>query len=112
MLPCLRHGFSPPFLSMLQLSPLPMLQPPALTPDQKQIQRQAYAGMVWSKQFYHYDVAKWLRGDPDRPVPADLKTVADPSMPGFRGSPQATGALKRASIAREISKLSNFIITP
>ena len=29
--------------------------------------RQAFAGMLWSKQFYHYDVARWLDGDPARP---------------------------------------------
>jgi hypothetical protein len=26
--------------------------------------RQALAGMLWSKQFYHYDVDRWLDGDP------------------------------------------------
>ncbi len=33
------------------------------------IQRQAYAGLVWSKQFYHYDVRTWLAGDPSQPAP-------------------------------------------
>ncbi len=31
--------------------------------------RQAYSGMLWSKQFYHYDVHTWLEGDPAGPVP-------------------------------------------
>ena len=31
--------------------------------------RQAYAGMLWSKQFYHYVVKEWLAGDPDSPAP-------------------------------------------
>jgi len=36
--------------------------------------RQSYAGMLWSKQFYHYDVQAWLEGDPAGPVPpADRK---------------------------------------
>ena len=26
--------------------------------------RQAFAGMLWSKQFYHFDVDRWLDGDP------------------------------------------------
>jgi len=26
--------------------------------------RQAFAGMIWSQQFYHYRVARWLEGDP------------------------------------------------
>ncbi|MCK5943484.1 MAG: glucosidase [Planctomycetes bacterium] len=33
------------------------------------IQRQAYAGLVWSKQFYWYDVRTWLEGDPAQPKP-------------------------------------------
>ncbi|MBL9076555.1 MAG: glucosidase [Planctomycetes bacterium] len=33
------------------------------------IQRQAYAGLVWSKQFYHLDVRSWLEGDPSQPPP-------------------------------------------
>jgi len=37
--------------------------------DMRNIQRQAFAGMLWSKQFYHYDVAKWLKGDPSQPPP-------------------------------------------
>ena len=31
--------------------------------------RQAFAGMLWSKQLYYYDVARWLDGDPTQPVP-------------------------------------------
>jgi len=35
----------------------------------KMIQRQAYAGMIWCKQSYHYNVDQWLRGDPSYPPP-------------------------------------------
>ncbi len=42
---------------------------PRLEPQVRNIQRQAFAGMLWNKQFYHYDVAKWLSGDPDQPKP-------------------------------------------
>ncbi|TPG71758.1 MGH1-like glycoside hydrolase domain-containing protein [Hymenobacter nivis] len=41
--------------------------------DARNVQRQAYAGMLWSKQFYYYDVAQWLDGDPahpEAPLPA------------------------------------------
>ena len=31
--------------------------------------RQAFAGMIWSKQFYKYDVRRWLKGDPAQPPP-------------------------------------------
>ncbi|HMP61064.1 MAG TPA: glucosidase [Gemmatales bacterium] len=44
--------------------------PKALSPDEANIMRQALAGMLWTKQFYHYDVDKWLeeRGcDPFNP---------------------------------------------
>jgi hypothetical protein len=37
--------------------------------DARNVQRQAFAGMLWSKQFYHYDVRKWLDGDPAMPPP-------------------------------------------
>jgi len=37
--------------------------------DARSVQRQALAGMIWSKQFFHYDVAKWLHGDPGQPAP-------------------------------------------
>jgi hypothetical protein len=37
--------------------------------DARLIQRQALAGLIWSKQFYNYDVYRWLRGDPAQPAP-------------------------------------------
>jgi len=42
-----------------------------LSPDARQVMRQAYAGMLWSKQFYHYDVRTWLDGDPAGPTPPE-----------------------------------------
>lgn len=38
--------------------------------DAKLIQRQALAGMIWSKQFYYYDIRQWLKGDPAMPTPS------------------------------------------
>ena len=40
-----------------------------LTPSERQVARQAYAGLLTSKQFYHYIVKNWLDGDPDQPPP-------------------------------------------
>ncbi len=37
---------------------------PHLTPEHRHIQRQAFAGMLWNKQFYHYVVDDWLHRDP------------------------------------------------
>ncbi len=43
--------------------------PSGLSEDARRVQRQALAGMLWNKQFYHYDVATWLEGDPAGPPP-------------------------------------------
>ena len=40
-----------------------------MTADERAVVRQAYAGLLWSKQFYHYVVADWLAGDPAYPPP-------------------------------------------
>ena len=45
------------------------LQPASLGADERQVMRQALAGMLWSKQFYHYIVRDWLDGDPGQPTP-------------------------------------------
>jgi len=45
------------------------LAPDTVGDDAARVLRQALAGMLWSKQFYHYDVARWLDGDPAGPEP-------------------------------------------
>ncbi|ABA22381.1 conserved hypothetical protein [Trichormus variabilis ATCC 29413] len=40
-----------------------------LSEDMRNVQRQAFAGMLWSKQFYHYIVEDWLKGDTHTPKP-------------------------------------------
>jgi hypothetical protein len=45
------------------------LAPRELSDDARRVQRQAFAGLLWSKQFYHYDVSRWLKGDPAMPEP-------------------------------------------
>ncbi len=45
------------------------LQPANLKTDERLVQRQAFAGMLWSKQFYHYVIEQWLEGDPTQPPP-------------------------------------------
>src|SRR6266487_835523 len=45
------------------------LQPASLGEDERNIQRQAFAGMLWTKQFYHYNIEEWLQGDPSQPAP-------------------------------------------
>ncbi|MDT5092811.1 MAG: hypothetical protein QOH60_2174 [Mycobacterium sp.] len=46
------------------------LTPAQASADEAHVMRQAFAGLLWSKQFYHYDVARWLDGDPTQPVPS------------------------------------------
>ena len=41
----------------------------ACVPEELKIARQAYASLLWSKQFYHYGVLEWLQGDPVYPRP-------------------------------------------
>jgi len=43
--------------------------PQILSGDARNVMRQAFAGLLWSKQFYHYDASRWLKGDPAGPVP-------------------------------------------
>jgi len=45
------------------------VQNPHLSDDERQVQRQALAGMLWSKQLYYYDIEQWLKGDPGAPMP-------------------------------------------
>lgn len=45
------------------------LAPSNLSDDARLVQRQAFAGLLWSKQFYHYDMSRWLKGDPMGPEP-------------------------------------------
>ena len=43
--------------------------PDGLSPDERHVVRQGYAGLLWSKQFFHYIVDDWLDGDPGQPPP-------------------------------------------
>ncbi len=47
------------------------ISPPKILDAERTVVRQAYAGLLWSKQFYHYVVADWLDGDPDGPRPPE-----------------------------------------
>jgi len=47
--------------------------PQDLSADAKNVMRQGFAGMLWSKQFYHYVVKDWLDGDPGNPPPPEAR---------------------------------------
>ncbi|MFN0133243.1 MAG: MGH1-like glycoside hydrolase domain-containing protein, partial [Phycisphaerales bacterium] len=44
---------------------------PDLDPERRNVARQAFAGLLWSKQFYHYVVKDWLEGDAAQPAPPE-----------------------------------------
>jgi hypothetical protein len=46
-----------------------VINPAGLTAEERNVVRQGYAGLLWSKQFYHYVVEDWLAGDPAEPPP-------------------------------------------
>ncbi len=49
------------------------LTPPGTPADKAMVMRQALAGMLWSKQLYYYNVARWLDGDPTQPPPPESR---------------------------------------
>jgi len=49
------------------------IAPAGLSQDERLVLRQSLAGMLWSKQFYHYVVRDWLGGDPAQPRPAESR---------------------------------------
>ncbi|HTT81618.1 MAG TPA: glucosidase [Stellaceae bacterium] len=50
-----------------------VLQHDIAEPDRRLVQRQALAGMLWSKQYYHLEITRWLAGDPTQPPPPDRR---------------------------------------
>jgi len=49
------------------------ITPYVMPDDMRNVQRQAYAGLLWNKQFYCYDVEAWLNGDAGMPKPAEIR---------------------------------------
>ncbi len=47
--------------------------PQSLSADAQNVMRQSFAGLLWSKQFYHYVVREWLDGDPGQPPPPEQR---------------------------------------
>jgi hypothetical protein len=51
------------------------ITPSSASADEAMVLRQAFAGMLWSKQFFHYDIERWLAGDPAGPTPPDSRST-------------------------------------
>ncbi|MGZ4639100.1 MAG: MGH1-like glycoside hydrolase domain-containing protein [Actinomycetes bacterium] len=49
------------------------LAPDDASADERRVMRQAFGGLLWSKQYYHFDVARWLDGDPGQPPPPEQR---------------------------------------
>jgi hypothetical protein len=49
------------------------LSPAATGADAASVMRQAFAGLLWSKQLYYYDISRWLDGDPAQPAPPESR---------------------------------------
>ena len=47
----------------------------AKSEETKRVQRQAFAGLLWGKESYHYDVPRWLAGDPTQPKPDPIRRL-------------------------------------
>ena len=47
------------------------------------IQRQAFAGMLWSKQYFNIDIPRWLNGDPGQPAPPEQRKTWPQSSMAF-----------------------------
>ena len=63
------------------------IQPATLTPDQRYVQRQAFAGLLWCKQYYHYLVYRWLTGDPTQPPPPPERWTGAIGTGGISSTP-------------------------
>ena len=51
--------------------------PAALSEDERNVSRQAYAGLLWTKQFYYYVSERWLEGDPAQPPPPESRKTIE-----------------------------------
>jgi hypothetical protein len=65
------------------------LQRGIASPDERHVQRQAFAGLIWNKQSYHYEVRRWLAGDPQQPAPPEERQ---------QGRNSAWGTLNNANV--------------
>jgi hypothetical protein len=49
------------------------IRPAGMSDDAERVWRQSYAGLLWSKQYYRYNVERWLEGDPAGPPPPEAR---------------------------------------
>ncbi|SHI56919.1 MGH1-like glycoside hydrolase domain-containing protein [Pseudozobellia thermophila] len=54
------------------------------SPEQREIQKQAFAGLLWTKQYYNYEIEQWLKGDPGTSPPKERLYGRNSSWTTFR----------------------------
>ncbi|GGM06511.1 glucosidase [Dactylosporangium sucinum] len=104
------------------------LTPPGTSEEDARTMRQGFAGMIWGKQFYHYDVARWLNGDPAQPPPppgrrtgrnagwrhldaADIMSMPDPwEYPWFAAWDSAFHAVALAHLDPAFAKYQMILL--
>ncbi|WP_238008667.1 glucosidase [Dactylosporangium sp. AC04546] len=104
------------------------LTPEGTSEEDARTMRQGFAGMIWGKQFYHYDVARWLNGDPAQPPPppgrrtgrnaswkhldaADIMSMPDPwEYPWFAAWDSAFHAVALAHLDPAFAKYQMILL--
>ncbi|MET7394318.1 glucosidase [Dactylosporangium sp. NPDC005572] len=104
------------------------LTPEGTSDEDARTMRQGFAGMIWGKQFYHYDVARWLNGDPAQPPPppgrrtgrnaswrhldaADIMSMPDPwEYPWFAAWDSAFHAVALAHLDPAFAKYQMILL--
>ena len=79
------------------------------------IARQSYAGLLWTKQFYHYVVADWREGDPGQPPPDRIKDVISAGticMPAIFSRCQISGSTLVCGMGPCISHVADARVDP
>jgi hypothetical protein len=84
--------------------------PKRLSADEKLVALQAFAGMLWSKQYYHYVVSDWLEGDPTQPTSWDVG--ADVIMIGNTFYPRRDFHAGQMGVSMVCFLGSRFIVLP
>ena len=64
--------------------------PQGLSPGERAVADQAYAGLLWSKQYYLYQVAQWLEGDPNQPPPDENRKERPEPTTGTISGPRTS----------------------
>ena len=59
------------------------ITPASLTEDERRVHRQALAGMLWSKQYYYFDVDRWLQEHSNHPLMESARVAARGIPNGF-----------------------------